>query len=314
MSIWHGAWKWEGWACPKEVRMPRWFSSSVHIGWVAVVLGGAALSGCGSNDEQMVCDENGCEICDAYGCRPANPGTGGSGGATASGGSGGSSGSAASAGSAGSAGSGGEPDGGTVCDPSTTTCPCGPGDVCEGDLQCIEGLCLVPCEFSSECGGNRICVNGKCVVGCDLTVACPEGYTCGDNGACELDPDDPACSDASPCPGGLQCVEGVCQGGCDTNDDCAPTEICNATTGTCIEDPQPSRPCENDASVCGATQVCKDGYCRYPCTDGDSCKLIDARIPVCQGGICMSETEANPECTKQEDCAPGLDCVSNECK
>ena len=283
--------------------MPRWFCSSVHIGWVAVILGGATLWGCGSNDEQMVCEGDDCQICDAYGCRPANPGTGGGGGTVGAGGSEGGSG-----GTAGSGGSGGE------CDPSTTTCPCGPDDTCEGDLQCIDGLCLVPCEFSSECGGNRICVNGKCVVGCDATVPCPDGYTCGDNGVCELDPDDPACSETNPCPGGLTCVDGVCQGGCTTNEQCAIGEICNAATGTCIDDPQPSRPCEDDPGVCGATQTCVDGYCRYPCTDGDACKLIDARIPICKGGICMSELEANPECTKQEDCDPGEDCVSNECK
>jgi hypothetical protein len=296
--------------------MPRWLSGSILIGSVSMVFG-AVLWGCGSNNEQMICDDEGCRICDAYGCRPS----GGTGGVAGSGGVGGGTGGDPAGAGGGVAGTGGGGSGGAsvdadvpACDSSTTTCPCGPGDACDEGLACIDGLCLVACQFSSECGGGRICVNGKCVVGCDAMVPCPEGYTCGSLGVCDLDPGNPQCSDVDPCPGGLQCVGGVCQGGCVTNDECAPNEICNGATGTCIEDPQPTRPCAKDPSVCNVTQVCVDGYCRYPCTDGESCKLIDARIPVCEGGICMSVAEADPECTKQQDCGPGEDCVSNVCK
>ena len=274
--------------------MPMWTHTRIHVWFAAGFVGAISFaSGCSSSHEQMICDGDGCQICDAYGCRPADPSIG----------QGGTSGAGGAAGAA----------GGSSCDPATTACPCGPGDACEGELTCIDGLCLTPCSFSSECGGGRICLNGKCVVGCDVTVPCPGGYSCNAKGVCEVDPTDPQCGDSEPCAGGLQCVGGVCQGGCVTNDDCAPGELCSAATGTCIEDPQPTKPCEKDATVCSPQQVCADGYCRYPCASSEACKLVDARIPECKAGICMSEAEANPQCTEQIDCAQGQDCVSNVC-
>ncbi len=287
-----------GRACPKEVRMPRW----IVIGSVMVVSAflGGGLGGCGSNHEEMICDEAGCRICDAYGCRPASPSVTGSGG---------------TAGGAVDSGSP-EPDvqSPPFCDPSTALCPCGGQSDCDEGYTCLDGVCLVPCEFSSECGASRICVNGRCVVGCDTLVPCPDGYSCNAIGVCEIDSSTAGCGGASPCPGGLVCVEGVCRGTCETTAECASGEVCHAPTGTCIADPQPVRPCAKDPSVCGENQACVEGYCRYPCTDDMSCKLIDARIPVCKDKICMSQAEAAPECTKKQDCPGGKDCVSNVCK
>jgi hypothetical protein len=294
--------------------MPRWFV----VGCVVASAGCGVLWGCGSNNEEMICDDDGCRICDAYGCRPAAPGSGGTaagtGGTAGTSGMGGTAGTAGTSGMGGAGGAGADADVTPSCDPSTALCPCGPGGACDDGLACLDGVCLSPCEYSSECGASRICVNGRCVVGCDATVPCPDGYICGSLGTCEVDPGTSGCGGSNPCPGGLLCVGGVCQGVCETTDDCAPGEVCNGATGTCMADPQPTRPCAEDPLVCNANQVCVDGYCRYPCTDGTSCQLIDARIPVCEAGICMSQAEANPECTKQDDCPSGQDCVSNVCK
>src|SRR5262245_34446534 len=74
-----------------------------------VALVATVASGCGGcEDESAICDAEGnCEICDAYGCHPANP--------TPSGGAGG----------AGSGNSGNSSTGsGNPCDPTVTTCPC----------------------------------------------------------------------------------------------------------------------------------------------------------------------------------------------
>jgi hypothetical protein len=212
-------------------------------------------------------------------------------------------------------------DGCVVCDgygcrPASPTPQTGCGvaeETCATGLQCIDGKCMNPCEYSSECGAGRVCQNSKCVVGCDATTPCPTGYKCNAKGVCDPDAANPQCSTDKPCAGGLKCVSGVCKGGCTKDSECAPTEICEPSTGSCTTDPQPKPKCATDPSVCGESQTCKDGYCRYPCTDNDVCVKIDVRIAVCKAGICMSDAEANPKCTKKEDCQSGQDCVSNVC-
>ncbi len=258
------------------------------LGSCCALLVPLSATGCGAGHEQASCGPNGCSVCDAYGCRPAEP--------TASG-TGGSEGTASDA---------------ATCDPASTTCPCASSDACQGNTECIDGLCLVPCEYTSQCGGGRICVNGKCVVGCDAN-SCPANFVCNAKKVCEVDATNPQCSATNPCLGGMVCSGGVCVGACGSNADCAATEICDASTSTCIADPQPQAPCEKDPSVCTAAQTCVEGYCRYACTTGSECELIDARIPVCDGGICKSEAEADPQCVTKADCAAGEDCVSNAC-
>lgn len=254
------------------------------------LLAAIVAGGCGSGSEEMICGPNGCSVCDADGCHAADPGTGSA-----------------------SANAGPTADGG-ACDNATTTCACETDEGCVAGTTCLDGLCLVPCEFTSQCGGGRVCLNGKCVVGCDALSPCPSGFRCSDKGACVLSPDDPECTTALDCVGGMACANGVCVGPCATNADCAAAEICDAATGTCLADPQPKAACETDPSVCTAGQRCMGGYCRFACTSGDGCKLIDARIPVCDEGVCKSEAEANPECLTKDDCEAGQDCVSNACK
>jgi hypothetical protein len=251
---------------------------SVVFGSATMLLAGAG--GCGSADESAYCDQDGCYQCDAYGCRPSTA----------------------------------TPTPLATCDPSRTTCSCQSASECTGGLSCLEGLCLKACQFSTECGQGRICANGKCVVGCDAQTPCSTGYSCNlTKSLCEVDASNPQCSAQKPCTGGLLCVAGVCQGGCKANADCAQSEICDTSSSTCIKDPQPKPDCASDASVCGSSRVCKNGYCMYPCTDSAGCEKIDARIPVCSEGICRSETEAHPACTRKEQCATGQDCVSNKC-
>jgi len=254
----------------------RFRGMGLAAGWLVA---GMSAGACGSGAETRVCGPEGCQICDAYGCRTeAAPSANG------------------------------------ACDAKTVGCACTAGESCAAGLQCMDGLCLKACEFSSQCGGGRVCVNGKCIVGCDATTPCPTGQKCSAKGVCEADAVNPQCSESNPCVGGLKCVEGVCQGGCKATSECVSGEICDTTTGGCIPDPQPKAPCASDPSVCGTSQVCVNGYCRYPCTDSAGCVKIDARIPVCKDAVCWSEAEANPQCTQKTDCPSGTDCVSNVCK
>ncbi len=270
--------------------MPR--SLEIRIAAAAACVGtliALAVVGCGAGHEQMSCGPEGCQVCDAYGCRPAEPGVGATGGA------------------------GGSGDAATVCDPSKATCACVTNAQCTQSTTCIEGLCLVPCEYSSQCGQGRICANGKCEVGCDALTKCPDGYDCSAKGVCEVSATNPQCNATKPCTGGLTCSGGVCVGGCSTTAQCAAGELCEASFGACIQDPQPNAPCEKAPNACTAQQTCVGGYCRFACTTAPQCSLIDARIPVCDEGVCKSTIEASPECLMKADCASGKDCVSNTC-
>jgi hypothetical protein len=140
------------------VSLSRWAGAAALIGLFSVSAGGCG----GCDDSSLVCDPSGnnCQLCDAYGCVPANP-------------------------SIGSGGAGGESSGtGAVsCDQATTTCPCDAATDCQGGLTCVGGLCIDGCDFSYECGTGNICINGGCAAGCDAQTPCAKGYTC-EKGAC----------------------------------------------------------------------------------------------------------------------------------
>ena len=288
------------------------------LGVTALVAASAAGGGC-DGGSSVECDANGqnCQVCDGYGCHPANatPGTTTAGGTTASGGAGqggattGQGGSAT--GTGGSGGSGGSPP----CDPSMAVCPCEAGDTCATEgTQCLGGLCVKGCEHSYQCGPGKVCANGACAAGCAADVPCAEPGTTCDKGVCVPDPQHPACSDAAPCAGGEKCVGGLCQAPCVNNAACAGGEVCDGATGTCIPDPSPKPLCGQGQECVGVGQQCgQDGFCHYPCSDLAQCQLIDSRFVACDGGVCKTEEEVAPECSLEKPCAEGKDCISNKC-
>lgn len=272
------------------------------------LLAGLTAAGCGGcNENSVTCDENNnCTVCDAYGCYPADPGNTGGGGTSAQGG----------GGPIGSGGSGGSGGGGSSCDPATSVCPCDADGACPDDLTCSEGICVDGCDFGYECGPGKVCANGQCLPGCGTNTPCAEPGTTCENGVCVPDPGNPACDDQTPCPvAGEICVNGICSTPCDANDDCPTGEVCNASTGACIPDPSPLPSCSSSGTTCGGVgQVCmNDGYCHYPCTDVDACKLIDNRFDACDQGVCKTDEEVSPECTSQNPCPAGQDCINNHC-
>jgi hypothetical protein len=85
-----------------------------------------------------------------------------------------------------------------------------------------------------------------------------------------------------------------------------------------VLDTRPKPNCSQN-SDCLSTEQCVTGYCRYTCSPSSTmtnqCSLIDARIPVCSSaGICVSQSEATPQCTAQSGCSMGQDCISNTCQ
>lgn len=259
----------------------------------------ATAPGCSCSTSNLQCDAEGnCYICDAYGCRPANPhGTGGAGGG----------------GAGGSGGIGGGGAGGSApCDPTQGVCPCDTEGLCSDGLVCVEGMCIDPCEFSYECGLGKVCKNGACVDECSVDDPCDAGYVC-DKGTCVPDAQNPQCVVDGDCAQPGKCVDGICQPACASNTDCAPGQVCNLATGSCIDDPSPTPVCAGN-DMCVGIQVClDDGYCHYPCQTLNDCKLIDNRFVECSAGICKLEEEVSPECTVDQPCPDGKDCISNKC-
>jgi hypothetical protein len=284
-------------------------SLSLRLGSAAVAFGlfsvfAVSATGCGGCDNATVaCDAAGqnCVICDGYGCHPADPNATGTGG---SGGSGG-----ANPNTTATTGTGTP-----ACDPAKTTCPCDATTKCEGGTQCLGGLCVAGCDFTYECGAAKVCVNGQCTPGCDDQTPCAAGYTC-TVGACILDPSNPECGPTAPCAGGKPCVAGLCTSVCATNTDCPAGDICNSATGSCISDPSPKAGCSELVKCTGQNQQCgADGYCHYPCTTVTECKLYDSRFVACDQSICKTAEELEPECTIDNPCPAGKNCISNQCK
>lgn len=281
----------------------------------ALTLLGAIGGGCGGcDDSSVVCDADGnCQICDAYGCHDANPqpSTSSAGaGATGQGGEG-NAGTGASAQGGGGAGTGGS----ATCDQAQAACACKDSAECtvEG-TQCIGGLCVAGCDFSYQCGAGKVCDNGACVLECSETTACTaNGYKC-DKGVCVPDPQNPECSAQKPCEAGSQiCVDGFCTTSCTTNTDCQQGDICDATTGSCIVDPSPKPVCSDSSQCTGVGQQCgADGYCHYPCTTLAECKLIADQFAQCDV-VCKTQEEVSPECSLENPCEAGKDCISNQC-
>lgn len=282
---------------------PSFMASARVAATVAAFFGLPLATACNGCDGELVCDANNhCQICNAYGCHDADPGS------TSGIGNGGSGGSASTT----STVSPTTTTGG-ACDPTTTTCACTVKADCPADLYCIDGLCLEGCNHDFECGAGNVCADGKCTPGCNDMVPCDTGYACV-NGACQPDPTNPECTTPTDC-NGQPCVDGLCTTGCNVNADCPSGKLCNDATHTCFDDPTPKPLCGGSEMCPGQGQVCgADGYCHYPCSSVQECKLIDNRFVACDESICKTEEEVNPECDLDNPCPNGKSCVSNKCQ
>jgi hypothetical protein len=273
--------------------LSRWTGAAALIGLFSVSAGGCG----GCDDASLICDSAGknCEICDGYGCHPADP-NGNEGGGLGTGGH--------------AAGSGGA---GSSCDQTKTACPCTATQQCDKGLSCINSLCVDGCQWSYECGPGNVCINSACAPGCDAQTPCQAGYTC-TKGACVVDPKNPQCSAQMPCPGGYICAGGLCTTTCSVNTDCSPGQICDSQAHNCVVDPSPKPVCSNMVKCTGVGQVClADGYCHYPCGTVDDCKKVDSRFIACDTGVCKTDEEVKPQCTASIPCPVGQACVSGKC-
>ncbi|WP_394822412.1 hypothetical protein [Pendulispora albinea] len=238
------------------------------------LIGSVLWAGC-SDEDRYYCDSTGCYQCSGYGCTPAPTKDGGSGPSPLDGGS--------------SRVDAGKSDSGTKPGPQ--------------------------CRYSSECPADKSCVNGQCVPTCSETKPCSPGNKCV-TGVCQPDPGQPQCRVDSECSNAApKCVNGQCVPACTEDKDCPEGKYCNPD-GACVPDTRPKPNCSpTDTSACNANQTCLDGYCKYRCDSDAYCKRIDARIGWCASdGVCRTQNEAHPQCTRGDQCkAPQL-CIDNVCR
>ncbi len=65
--------------------------------------------------------------------------------------------------------------------------------------------------------------------------------------------------------------------------------------------------CRADDDCADHGEVCLNGFCKQ-CRDDSNCAAHPDR-PVCRDAICV----AKPQCTKDEDCGPGMKCAQEKC-
>ncbi len=207
------------------------------------------------------------------------------------------------------------------CDIATGICSPGAATNCDDGDPCTLDSCHVDrgCEHGPTCGDGNLC-NG--IETCDpVSGACGPGgpLNCDDGNACTDDSCDPVegcvhqnnldtCDDGDPCTLSDTCSLGECGGTpklCSNNDACDGFELCDPTTGDCLD----GTPLE-----CDDSNVCTDDSCNpligcvavnngASCDDASICTTNDH----CVAGQCTGESTCDDGdvCNGDEVCDPG---------
>ncbi|MCK6510087.1 putative Ig domain-containing protein [Myxococcota bacterium] len=204
------------------------------------------------------------------------------------------------------------------CYVSTTTPKC-PG----ANEVCYQSTCKPdPCKGSTAptCAQGEFCrpTDGKCIKPCS-SVACPAGQICRD-GACEPD----LCSGVT-CAAGEACVKGKCQNDyCKDANACKSGRVCDATQGTCVDDPCDRIQCPEAQQVCRLGQCIAPPTCKFDkdCPGANLCVAGKCVVPacgattpcpsgqVCVNGKCLEDPCANKQCPADQVCSGG-NCVGS---
>ena len=130
---------------------------------------------------------------------------------------------------------------------------------------CSEGAPLgATCDDTAECDENLQCINEVCVPRCEFDVECGDGFTCSNDGICQVALGElgDACERERDCGPGLACpleadynndgfLEGTCVG-----------ENSGGTMGNACKG---GNDCRNG--------ICVDGVCTQLCLENKDCPL-----------------------------------------
>jgi hypothetical protein len=243
-------------------------SSTLALASLLALLGGAAIAGCGNEDNGFCFPDGNCDGLAAGGSSSnVTGGSGGNAGSSILAGSGGSAGSAGSvitAGTAGTAGSAGSPD----CDITQIT-TCGACDV-----DCTKLVQNVPV-------GAITCTAGVCGFDATKTPCAPNFYDLDKNAAngCEFGP----CKKTSETDGDCDGVDNNCDGNIDEGIDLCGKGTCGSCKTDCATAfPNADAECvkTDENAACGASSVkcefkgvCKPGFIDGNKDPSDGCEL-----------------------------------------
>ncbi|MCB9651469.1 MAG: PPC domain-containing protein [Deltaproteobacteria bacterium] len=206
-------------------------------------------------------------------------------------------------------------------------CSCGddaPAVLCTTDAECRTGERCAPdgsCVFGAECVTDDECTAQDARTTCDLTTY-----------QCQLRPGfGDECDASRPCPFGQFCSEllGLCLDAstakdCVRRSQCPANQICDLSANKCIEDPGcygddfcedgeicdlVNRVCRSlslECTSCFATGAC-EGAQELCYVDTKEC-LVSGAEPECGTGEVCDPLGRCVQCTRSDDCGPGLFC------
>ncbi len=155
-----------------------------------------------------------------------------------------------------------------LCEPEKRVCVFRPG---WGDT----------CRLNADCDAGKLCVQGLCIPEKDA-VLCVADHCLADGQRCNRT--------------NQVCEENI---GCLVDLDCAPAELCNVPTHTCMLRCTP----ENQGQICAAGQKCVDSRCA-DCADSTDCP----GGLVCDPGKLTCVADGSARCLSGRDCQVPLIC------
>jgi hypothetical protein len=199
-----------------------------------------------------------------------------------------------------------------VCNPVSGTCElqganeglgCNDSDLCTAGDVCSGGVCggsAVDCAFLDDDCNVGVCNpgSGSCVL-----QSANEGGTCDDGDLCTEN---------------NTCNAGFCGGApvdCSGVDDDCNIGVCEAATGSCLQQPANEGAACSDGSLCTQTDVCAAGVCAGEAVD---CSGLDSscNVGVCNAGDGSCESQPINEglsCADGDACTLGDVCTAGAC-
>jgi len=183
---------------------------------------------------------------------------------------------------------------------------------CGATHDCVDGACMLVepppkedalrCIFAEDCGPQGLCIDGACFAACapagdcPVTQACTQGFCLPEAGGAG------ECLFGTDCDGDSVCINATCRPVCDADAACGSGELC--ALGLCAPDTAPKAQCLSNAD-CKDGAGCMEGRCLPACSDDAECGAPGA----CFYGFCQPSFE----CRETAECTPGLDCINGAC-
>lgn len=208
---------------------------------------------------------------------------------------------------------------GLTCNLNTSRCE--PSGRCQSNTdcrtageECVAGSCRPSsslCASNLQCPAGNDCVDGRCLATCNASN-CTNGRVCV-GGYCQ----DPTGTGCGACTPEQVCSNGSCLAACRMDSDCGTGRFCDH--GACRTDDRRTPPeCTPPAVGCTQGSVCVGGICRISCPNGTNleCMLRDPNITTCDATlrICRLPGETDPQCRRNTDCRPDVQCINGQCR